>query len=176
MTRIALLVAGLSAFALAACGNGPEETQEAEPDEKSSAAGTDANAPELGRWGVDLTAMKPGVDPGDDFFRHANGAWLDNFEIPADKTSYGSFLVLRDRSEERVRKIIEDLAGESPPAGSVTTFSATPTAPGSTISKFRPTRRATALSWCCATARKSACARSSRTLRAKARRPAVSRR
>ena len=119
MTRIALLIAGLSAFALAACGNGPEDPQEANPDETNSSAQTDANAAELGEWGVDLSAMKPSVEPGDDFFRHANGSWLETFEIPPDKTSYGSFLVLRDRSEERVRTIIEDLADSNPPAGGV---------------------------------------------------------
>lgn len=65
---------------------------------------------ELGDWGVDLTAMDNTVKAGDDFFRYANGTWLDTFEIPADKSRYGAFTVLRDRSDERVKTIIDELA------------------------------------------------------------------
>ena len=45
----------------------------------------------------------PGGDPAtraqDDFFRWANGAWLDSAEIPGDKRSYGTFMILRERAE-----------------------------------------------------------------------------
>jgi putative endopeptidase len=50
------------------------------------------------------------VSPREDFFRYVNGAWLKNFEIPADRASYGSFAMLRERSELQVRQIIEDLS------------------------------------------------------------------
>ncbi|GGB77146.1 M13 family metallopeptidase [Henriciella pelagia] len=67
-----------------------------------------------GEFGLDLASMKPGVDPGDDFFQYANGAWYDEFEIPADRTSYSSFTLLREKSEQRVRFIIDDLAAAEP--------------------------------------------------------------
>ena len=50
------------------------------------------------------------VSPRGDFFRYVNGSWLKNFEIPADRSGYGSFTVLREQSEEDVRAIIEDLS------------------------------------------------------------------
>lgn len=75
--------------------------------------------PELGTWGFDTQAMDSNVKAGDDFFHFANGNWLNTFEIPSDKSSYGAFTVLRDRSEERVKSIIDDLATKQHPQGSV---------------------------------------------------------
>jgi putative endopeptidase len=73
---------------------------------------------EIGEFGLDLTAMKPDVKPGDDFFAYANGKWLDSFEIPADRSSFGAFNRLEDLSEQRVREIIEQAAAARPPTGS----------------------------------------------------------
>ena len=60
--------------------------------------------------GLDLDAMDTTVRPQDDLFRYVNGTWLETTEIPADRPRYGSFDVLRERSEEDVRAIIEDAA------------------------------------------------------------------
>lgn len=73
---------------------------------------------QFGSFGLDLTALDESVSAGDDFFRHVNGTWYDEFEIPADKSRYGSFTLLREYSEKRVRKIIEDLAASSTDASS----------------------------------------------------------
>ncbi len=67
-----------------------------------------------GSWGVDTTAMKTEVKPGDDFNVHANGTWLDSFEIPADRSRYGAFTLLSEKSEQRVRAIIEEVAARNP--------------------------------------------------------------
>ncbi len=67
-------------------------------------------APELGAWGVDLEQMDRSVNPGDDFFRYVNGAWLDSYEIPEDRTSYGSFVMLGERTQNQVRTILEELS------------------------------------------------------------------
>ena len=64
----------------------------------------------LGTFGVDLNNVDQSVKPGDDFFRYVNGRWLDETEIPADKSNYGSFSVLADQAELRVRNIIETAA------------------------------------------------------------------
>ncbi|MGO2131077.1 MAG: M13 family metallopeptidase, partial [Pseudoalteromonas prydzensis] len=50
------------------------------------------------------------VKPGDDFFMYASGTWYDNYVMPADKTRYGAFSGLAERSEERVKEIIEEIA------------------------------------------------------------------
>ena len=66
--------------------------------------------PHYGSWGFDLSGRDTSVKPGDDFFRYANGAYVDRLEIPADRTSYGNFVALGVLSENRVRKILEDAA------------------------------------------------------------------
>jgi putative endopeptidase len=75
--------------------------------------------PELGDFGVDLSQQDPNTKPGDDFFRFANGKWLDEFELPADRSNYGSFSVLGDRSDERVNTIIEELSAAEPAADTI---------------------------------------------------------
>jgi predicted metalloendopeptidase len=54
----------------------------------------------------------PGGDPAvriqDDLFRHANGRWLDQTAIPADKRAYGTFLALRERSDKEVRVLLDE--------------------------------------------------------------------
>jgi predicted metalloendopeptidase len=105
---IALAVAGV--FALSACGQAPEEST---PSSEVTSAAVEPAKPELGSFGVDLSARNLDVKPGDDFFMYTNGTWYDNYVMPADKTSYGAFAVLAERSEDRVKAIIEDLASKS---------------------------------------------------------------
>ena len=52
--------------------------------------------------------MDRSVLPGDDFFEYANGTWIKNNQIPADKSRYGMFNVLDDLSRERTRTIINE--------------------------------------------------------------------
>ncbi|MDR2378618.1 MAG: peptidase M13, partial [Bifidobacteriaceae bacterium] len=53
------------------------------------------------------------IRPQDDLYRHVNGRWLDSFAIPPDRGSDGAFRELRDRSELRTRRIIEEQDGDS---------------------------------------------------------------
>ena len=105
---------------LLACG--PEEAPPAATETTATGNGateTTGAGPELGSFGIDLSHQDQGVRPGDDFFRFANGKWLDTFELPADRSNYGSFNVLGDRSDERVRAIINDFSSREPPAGTL---------------------------------------------------------
>jgi endothelin-converting enzyme/putative endopeptidase len=63
--------------------------------------------------------MDQAVDPGDDFFRYANGEWLDTTDIPADLSNYGMFTELALEAEEHVQEIILDLAESGGAQGSV---------------------------------------------------------
>lgn len=54
--------------------------------------------------------FKASVRPQDDLYRHVNGGWLDQAEIPSDRAADGAFYFLRDESEKSVRVIIEELA------------------------------------------------------------------
>ena len=60
--------------------------------------------------GFDVANLDDSVRPQDDFYRYANGGWLDRTEIPEDKSNYGSFTELHDLSRERLRAIIEEAA------------------------------------------------------------------
>ena len=42
--------------------------------------------------GLDASMMGEGVDPKEDFYRFANGTWLDETEIPDDQGSWGGGL------------------------------------------------------------------------------------
>nr|WP_179665838.1 M13-type metalloendopeptidase [Nocardioides panaciterrulae] len=53
--------------------------------------------------------MNPDIRPQDDLFGHVNGRWLDETEIPSDRSSWGPFVQLADAAEEQVRAIIESL-------------------------------------------------------------------
>jgi putative endopeptidase len=69
-----------------------------------------ALAQDIQPWGFDLDGRDLSVRPGDDFNAFANGAYLRNTPIPADKTSYGVFDLLYDRSQDQLRAIIEQSA------------------------------------------------------------------
>ena len=69
--------------------------------------------------GLDLPSFDRSVRVQDDLFRSVNGSWIKNTEIPADKSYYGSFIKLRDLSDQRVRAIVEELAAKPQAKGSV---------------------------------------------------------
>ncbi|MGH8481694.1 MAG: M13 family metallopeptidase [Nevskiaceae bacterium] len=66
-------------------------------------------APPLGS-GVELANIDRSVRPQDDFYRHVNGAWLKDTEIPADRSNYGTFTKLAEKAEQDLRAIIEESA------------------------------------------------------------------
>ncbi len=68
-----------------------------------------ASKPELGAFGIDLTAADHSVKPGDDFARYTGGHWLDTYQLKDYEVSYGGFDALNDRSEEEVKAIVQGL-------------------------------------------------------------------
>ena len=67
------------------------------------------STPKFGTWGVDLTSLDKAVKAGDNFFLYINGGWLKTAQIPADRSSTGSFQDLQILSEERLKTIVADL-------------------------------------------------------------------
>ncbi|WP_406853221.1 M13-type metalloendopeptidase [Brevundimonas sp. BH3] len=61
-------------------------------------------------WGFDLEGRDLSVRPGDDFNAYANGTYLANVEIPADKTRFGPFDALYENAQGQLRAIIEESA------------------------------------------------------------------
>lgn len=69
--------------------------------------------------GLELSNMDLSVDPANDFFRYVNGKWLDNTEIPGDRSRWGSFDELRKKSSENVLAVLNEASKTgSYPAGS----------------------------------------------------------
>jgi endothelin-converting enzyme/putative endopeptidase len=58
------------------------------------------------------TASSAALRPGDDFFAYANGDWLTKTEIPADRSSWGAMGALAEETNQRIVKMIEDLAND----------------------------------------------------------------
>ena len=58
----------------------------------------------------DIQNMDTTVKPGDDFFTYANGNWLKNNPIPADKNSRSAFDELFEKNRHDIREIIEEAA------------------------------------------------------------------
>jgi putative endopeptidase len=92
------VVAGLAACANAHLPAAPAET-----------GAPLAHQAQIGAWGLDLTTHDTTVRPGDDFFRYANGRWLDTHEIPADRARWGSFDALDEAAQEKVHELIAAL-------------------------------------------------------------------
>ena len=60
--------------------------------------------------GLALQYMDTLAKPGDDFFRYVNGTWFDQTEIPADKTTWGSFNELAKNTDLDVLNILKEAA------------------------------------------------------------------
>lgn len=103
-----LLAASASLFALASPVMAQEESGAVEGAEVAANSAAAKDGPALGAYGFDAAGMDASAAPGDNFFRFANGKWLDNTEIPADKSNYGMFTQLADLSNERVRKVLDE--------------------------------------------------------------------
>src|ERR1700730_5959302 len=52
------------------------------------AADAPPGKPQYGAWGFDSSGADTSTKPGNDFFRYANGTWIDKTQIPPDKPAY----------------------------------------------------------------------------------------
>src|SRR2546423_12056281 len=71
--------------------------------------------PQYGSWGFDSAGQDTAVKPGDDFFRYANGHWLDTHRIPGDKPAVSLRLEMTDRTEARLHAMMEAAAAKTSP-------------------------------------------------------------
>jgi len=70
-------------------------------------AAAPAATPRYAPFGLELQDMDTKVKPGDSFFEYAEGTWLRNHPIPADKTGAGYNFELPDEIELQVKKMVE---------------------------------------------------------------------
>ncbi len=80
-----------------------------------------SKASEPGGQGIDVKSIAVNVKPCQDFYQYANGNWLEQNPIPADRTSWGAGSQLYEKNLEVLHQILEDAAKDtSAPKGSVT--------------------------------------------------------
>ena len=108
---LSLTLSAVLATGLAACSPGTDGTADA------PVADTATTAPVLGSFGFDIAGMDREVAPGDDFYRYANGGWMESTQIPADRSSFNSFTRIVVDTEKNVRKIIEDATADEAAQG-----------------------------------------------------------
>ncbi len=77
--------------------------------------------------GIDLSAIDTRVKPTTDFFRYANGVWLDRATIPAEKSNSGVYDEVHERNLAILHSIAEAAARDKTltpdsPAGKVGAF------------------------------------------------------
>lgn len=82
-----------------------------------SVAGVAQDAPAKASHGIALENLDTRVNPGDDFYRFANGQWLERTEIPPDRGTIGVFNALGDIANKRTAAIIDELSKSNAPAG-----------------------------------------------------------
>ena len=114
--RRVLLATALVVATVGACSRAPEPAPTTVAT-KAPAPAVEAGKPELGTFGFDTAGMDRSVAPGDDFFGFANGNWVKHTEIPADRSSYGSFTGLTEKAAGRTRAIIEESAANTKAEG-----------------------------------------------------------
>jgi putative endopeptidase len=82
----------------------------AAPDQSPAKGSEESAKPQYGSWGFDSAGADMEKKPGDDFFRYANGTWLDRVQIPADKAAYSLRLAMTDTTEQRLHDLVEEAA------------------------------------------------------------------
>ena len=69
--------------------------------------------------GLKLENMDTSVKPGTDFYQYACGGWIKNNPLKPEYSSYGSFDVVVEENQKRIRELIEDLASKPQEQGSL---------------------------------------------------------
>ncbi|MDB4946656.1 MAG: Metallopeptidase, partial [Labilithrix sp.] len=88
----------------------------APPAPASSGRAGDASAP--ASPSPSFTAdMSPSIAPGDDFYAFANGAWMARTEIPRDRSSWGVFEEVAERTHHQAAEIIVHAGEDRSPEG-----------------------------------------------------------
>src|SRR5256885_6058850 len=68
--------------------------------------------------GLDLAGIDKSVAPGDDFFAYANGSWVKNTPIPADRSTWGPGEMVTEMTGKRTAALIAEASRPQAPKGS----------------------------------------------------------
>jgi putative endopeptidase len=103
MTKPLLLIFA-SALALGACNSHRANNNATEQKQ-----GTEA--------GINPAWMDTSVTPGDDFFSYADGSWVKNTAIPADRSRIGGFYIADLLREKNTRELFDNIIKSNPSGG-----------------------------------------------------------
>ena len=92
-----IVAASLSAITFSAC------------NEKKADSSEFSSLP-AGKKFIDPSNIDTTVNPADDFYQYANGAWMKTTEIPASETRWGSFNLLEEFNKKALQGLLEDAA------------------------------------------------------------------
>jgi putative endopeptidase len=107
----------MKSFWLAACAASALVTSAVAAQSANPVAADPLAAPRVGPWGFDAAGQDLGVAPGQDFFDYANGTYVKNQVIPADRSSYGAFDGLRELSVSRMHAVLEKAVADKAATG-----------------------------------------------------------
>jgi len=123
--KLAIAAGMIAALGLTACQKAEQGDNDhvavAEAAAETVAAVNEAPASvELGS-GIDMSGFDTSVRPQDDFFDYVNGKWVAETELPPDRGRWGTFDLLREKSQEDIRALVEEVsAADNVKPGSAT--------------------------------------------------------
>jgi putative endopeptidase len=99
-----LLLVVASALAISACKmQGPDN----QAQEQKAGPGI----------GIETSWIDKSVRPGDDFFAYADGNWVKNTPIPADRSRIGGFWIADQQREKNTQALFKDILKSNPASG-----------------------------------------------------------
>lgn len=97
-----IVILATAAISMAACNNKKETVKEND----------------MGKSVLDIQAMDTSVRPQDDFYNFVNGGWMKTATIPSDRSNWGSFAELREKTDQNCLTLLNELIAKEPEKGS----------------------------------------------------------
>lgn len=66
---------------------------------------------------LDKSGIDNNIKPGTDFYHHVTSGWIESHPLTPEYARYGQFNILNDSSNNRVRRIVTQLASTNPQPG-----------------------------------------------------------
>ncbi len=68
---------------------------------------------------IEITGTDSGLNPGDNFYRYANGKWYDSVPIPASQAGVGAYMFMNYPQRLRLQAILDSVSQAKNPEGSI---------------------------------------------------------